>query len=78
MAANPYGAHQVDAHKPTAWPDDPCPAVMLLGVPVGGSEHSSGIGCWILPATACIEQLGGVESENRARRDADAFTRNCA
>ena len=34
MAANPFGAHQVGVHRPTAWPGDMRPAMMLLGVPV--------------------------------------------
>ena len=34
MAANPFGAHQVGVHKPTAWPGDMRQAMMSLGVPV--------------------------------------------
>ncbi len=33
MAANPLGAHRVGIHRPTAWPVDMRPAMMLLGVP---------------------------------------------
>jgi hypothetical protein len=35
MAANPLGAHRVGIHRPTAWPADMRPAMMLLGVPGG-------------------------------------------
>jgi hypothetical protein len=34
MAANPFGAHHVGVHRPTAWPVDMRPAMMLSGVPV--------------------------------------------
>jgi hypothetical protein len=34
MAANPFGAHRVGVHRPTAWLGDMRPAMMMLGVPV--------------------------------------------
>jgi hypothetical protein len=41
MAANPFGAHRVGVHRPTAWPDDTRPAMMLLGGAGSGGDQES-------------------------------------
>jgi hypothetical protein len=55
-------------------PVDPTPDLRRIG----GNEYLSGIRGRVLSVRTGIEQLGGVESQHRTRRDADAFTRNCA